>query len=275
MTLESKLHVLPMKLLEIMNTRINTLNLPIKGTIYERAIKKVEDELKREGIILDLNFYVSTEWGTDDKTSNIGVPFWALEKRLQHFRTAYTGNKAYSNTFSDAVDLMRHEAGHALCYRFELWRKKDFRRIFNVKGRFYDNYPDYATYMPRVGKHWRDYVNPNDDNYAIISPDEDFAETFSVYLKRTEPQWRIANSRRNGALEKLEYMASLVSDIQHQKPVIPNNPEKLSYPASELTLTARRWFRTEIDVLLRKDNKASRKLGEKSLRAYKRELAKL
>ncbi len=52
--------------------------------------------------------------------------------------------------------------------------------MFDVHGNFFNTYPekDKFTYNP-----WsRDYVNPNGDHYAQKHPDEDFAETFTVWL---------------------------------------------------------------------------------------------
>ena len=72
--------------------------------------------------------------------------------------------------------LMRHEAAHAYAYAYQLTRKRKWQRVFGLTSS--DTTPD--TYRPRPYSH--SYVVHLDDWYAQSHPDEDFAETFAVWL---------------------------------------------------------------------------------------------
>src|SRR5207244_491037 len=84
----------------------------------------------------------------------------------------------------------------------ELTRKKMWRQIFGPTSR--EETPD--TYRPRPFS--RSYVMHLEDWYAQSHPDEDFAETFAVWLT-PGLDWR---KRYAGwkALQKLEYVDELM-----------------------------------------------------------------
>ena len=76
--------------------------------------------------------------------------------------------------------LLRHEAGHAVNYAYRLWRRPSWGEIF---GRFTKPYRD--SFRPdRMSRHYVRHiaVYPYGRTYAQKHPDEDFAETFAVWL---------------------------------------------------------------------------------------------
>ena len=101
--------------------------------------------------------------------------------------------------------LMRHEAAHAYAYAYQLTRKKKWQRIFGLTSS--DTTPEF--YRPRPYSH--SYVVHLDDWYAQSHPDEDFAETFAVWLT-PGLDWR---TRFKGwkALQKLEYVDELMRSL--------------------------------------------------------------
>src|SRR5207302_1162628 len=103
------------------------------------------------------------------------------------------------------MQLMRHEAAHAYTYAYRLQRKKKWQRIFGHTSR--EETPN--TYRPRPFS--RSYVMHLDDWYAQAHPDEDFAETFAIWLT-PELDWR---KRYAGwkALRKLEYVDELMRSL--------------------------------------------------------------
>ena len=109
------------------------------------------------------------------------------------------------------MKLMRHEAGHAYTYAYQLTRKKKWQQIFGPTSR--EETPD--TYRPRPFS--RSYVMHLEDWYAQSHPDEDFAETFAVWLT-PELDWR---KRYAGwkALQKLEYVDELMRSLAGKPPV--------------------------------------------------------
>jgi hypothetical protein len=109
------------------------------------------------------------------------------------------------------MKLIRHEAAHAYNYAYQLPRDKKWAQIFGQTSD--DETPD--SYRPRPFS--RSYVVNLDDWYAQSHPDEDFAETFAVWLT-PGLDWR---TRYAGwkALQKLEYVDELMRSLVGKPPV--------------------------------------------------------
>jgi hypothetical protein len=102
---------------------------------------------------------------------------------------------------------MRHEAGHAFNYAYQIYKSAEWRDLF---GPFRRAYRDHYRPVPFSRK----FVRHMAGWYAQKHPDEDFAETFAVWLT-PRSQWR---KRYKGwdALAKLQYvdrMARKVGDV--------------------------------------------------------------
>ena len=99
---------------------------------------------------------------------------------------------------------MRHEAGHAIQHAYQLHRRRRWQDLF---GKSSTRYPEY--YRPNPAS--KRYVQHLRLWYAQSHPDEDFAETFAVWL-RPRSDWR---TRYAGwpALKKLEYVDELMAEI--------------------------------------------------------------
>src|SRR5688500_19219528 len=70
---------------------------------------------------------------------------------------------------------LRHEAGHAFNHAYELYRSDEWRTLFGSTRR---PYRDDFRFVPFS----RDFVRYIPGWYAQKHPDEDFAETFAVWL---------------------------------------------------------------------------------------------
>ena len=103
------------------------------------------------------------------------------------------------------MKLMRHEAAHAYSYAYQLQRKKKWQKLFGKTSS--ETTP--TTYRPRPFS--RSYVVHLEDWYAQAHPDEDFAETFAIWLT-PGLDWR---ARYAGwrALKKLEYIDELMRSL--------------------------------------------------------------
>src|SRR3972149_1846986 len=77
---------------------------------------------------------------------------------------------------------LRHEAGHAFNYAFKLYETAEWRELF---GPF--NRPYRERYRPVPFD--RNFVRHIEGWYAQKHPDEDFAETFAVWLT-PRSRWR-------------------------------------------------------------------------------------
>ncbi len=96
--------------------------------------------------------------------------------------------------------------------RTGLPRRKKWQAQFGLSS----NEDTPSTYRPRP--YSRSFVTHHDDWYAQAHPDEDFAETFAVWLT-PGLDWR---ARYAGwkALEKLEYVDELMKSLAGQPPLV-------------------------------------------------------
>ncbi len=226
------------KKLELLNTPICELDLRFEGTIFAQAIPVVKHELRRAGITkLEPIFYISTGYGCIAGQPIIALGFYDFDPLLKDLNEEFRGWR-YSD--ADIFDLLRHECGHAFCYAYKLYRRKDFRELFDVQGHFFNTYPegDEFEYNP-----WsRSYVNPNGDYYAQKHPDEDFAETFTVWLT-PRSNWRKVYRNYPRALAKLEYTERIVAELGRQPILVEVNPTWMIEPYQEVKLTVAQFMK--------------------------------
>lgn len=125
------------------------------------------------------------------------------------------------------MKILRHETGHAIENAFQLRRR---RRRIELFGSTRQPYPEFYTPRPYSQSH----VIHLDDWYAQAHPDEDFAETFAVWLDPTS-RWR---ERYAGwpALRKLEYMDELMRSLAGRAPRVSGGEEVDPLPTLERTL---------------------------------------
>ncbi|MGA2126717.1 MAG: putative zinc-binding metallopeptidase [Xanthobacteraceae bacterium] len=135
-------------------------------------------------------------------------------------------------TVPECMRILRHEAGHVLQHSYQLQRRSRWRELF---GRSSTRYPSY--YRPNPAS--KSYVQHIRLWYAQSHPDEDFAETFAVWL-RPRSSWR---KRYEGwpALKKLQYVDELMSEIAAEKPVLTRRLQV--DPLSRLTTTLAEHYR--------------------------------
>lgn len=139
-------------------------------------------------------------------------------------------------TPESCMRILRHECGHAIENAYELRRKRSVPKLF---GRSSKAYPE--TYSPRP--YSKRFVLHLDSWYAQSHPDEDFAETFAVWLT-PGLDWR---KRYAGwpALKKLELIDQLMKEIRGKKP--PNRSKKRIDPIQNLKITLKEFYHQRID----------------------------
>jgi hypothetical protein len=198
----------PAEIDEILHTRISQLGLRLEGSPVERYVDELYRELARKGL---QHFrpacYLSDEWGCPSGEPVIGIPFYLADPRLARLERD-------RNDLEDEREIMaylRHEAGHALNYAYRLYREPQWRRLF---GPF--NRPYRERYRPVPFS--RDFVRHLPGWYAQKHPDEDFAETFAVWLA-PRSNWR-RRYRGWPAMRKLGYVERTMRRIGSQEPVV-------------------------------------------------------
>jgi hypothetical protein len=91
-------------------------------------------------------------------------------------------------------------------------------------------------YVERANPWSRDFVNPMGDHYAQKHPDDDFAETFCVWLTPRR-NWRREYRLYPGALVKLAYVERIVRELRRTEPEIEQDDSLLDEPLSENNTT--------------------------------------
>ncbi len=226
--------------LELLNTPINKLDLGIEGTIFGQAIPVVKEELRRSGVTkLEPVFYISTGYGCIAGQPLIALGFYDFHPLLKELNQEFR-HWRYSD--ADIFDLLRHECGHAFCYSYKLYRRKDFRELFDVHGHFFNTYPEKDTYNYNPWS--RNYVNPNGDHYAQKHPDEDFAETFTVWLT-PRSGWRSAYRRYPLALKKLRFADRLIKEIGRKPPPVAVDRSWMLEPYENIKLTVAQFMKAK------------------------------
>lgn len=188
---------------ELLDVRLCDLDLRLEGTWLEQPIAQLYEELGRRGIRLRPHFWLGEEFFSPEGVPGVSIPFYLAHPRLMKLerRQMY---EVEGGNWDGCMKILRHEAGHAVQHGYNLHRR---RRWQNTFGRSSQAYPE--VYSPRPAS--KRFVLHLYLWYAQSHPDEDFAETFAVWL-RPRPVWR---RRYKGwpALKKLEYVDALMKEI--------------------------------------------------------------
>jgi hypothetical protein len=192
---------------EILNRPIRDLGLKIEGSLLQPLIQQLYCELEKKSLMkFHPLCYLSDEWGCPSGEPVIGIPFYLANADLGYL-------EKQTNDLEDAREIMmylRHEAGHAFNYAYKLHRTPEWKQLFGPFRRpYHDNY--------RPIPFSRNFVRHLAGWYAQKHPDEDFAETFAVWLT-PRGAWR-KRYRGWGAMAKLRYMNRIAKKLGNVDPI--------------------------------------------------------
>jgi hypothetical protein len=200
---------------ELLKLRLSDLPLHIEGTVLEGRLERLRAELEARDLRLPIHSYLSTEWFTPDDTTSMAVPFYLAHPRLERLEKTQMlevegGEEGW------CMRILRHEAGHVIDNAFKLRLRRRRRSLFGSSS---VPYPEH--YAPKP--YSKSFVIHLDPWYAQAHPDEDFAETFAVWLT-PDSDWR---QRYQGwsALAKLEYVDALMRELAGQEPRVVDATE--------------------------------------------------
>lgn len=194
---------------ELLERRISQLGLKLEGTELEPLIQRLYDELKAQGLEFLPPCHVGDEWFVPVGIPAIFVPFFLTHERLRKLERNQV-LEVEGETPEWFMKLIRHEAAHAYAYAYAIPEKRGWEDTFGETSA--DDTPQF--YRPRP--YSRSYVTHLDHWYAQSHPDEDFAETFAVWLTPGS-DWR---DRYKGwkALQKLQYIDELMASLKGKPP---------------------------------------------------------
>ena len=187
----------------LLDVRFCELGLDLENSWLEPRLAQIDKELAGKGVRFRPHFWLSTEWFSPDGVPGVAIPFYLAHPRLIQLERSQM-LEVEGGDHEWCMEILRHEVGHAVDNAYELRRRRRRSRLF---GRPSTPYPE--SYIPRP--YSRKFVLHLDGWYAQSHPDEDFAETFAVWLTPGSG-WR---ERYRGwpALRKLEYMEELMREI--------------------------------------------------------------
>ncbi|MGQ0714505.1 MAG: putative zinc-binding metallopeptidase [Gemmatimonadaceae bacterium] len=220
----------------LLSQRISELGLSIRGTLVEELVERLYSELEARGLAFRPPVYLSDQWGCPDGTPLIGVPFYLADPRLTKLEEEMAVDVEGER---DAMRYLRHEAGHAFNYAYRLYERADWHALFGPYSRPYrERY--------RADPFSRQYVRHILGWYAQKHPDEDFAETFAIWLtpgldwKREYSGWP--------ALAKLEYVDDVMREVGSTIPIVPA-PTADDLPVEAMHYTVEEHYRSGEETL--------------------------
>jgi hypothetical protein len=212
----------------LLGSRISDLGLRIEGSALEPMIAQLYRELDAAGMQYKPPIYLSDEWGCPEGVPVIGIPFYLAHPQLSQLEQELAENL---ETADESLMYFRHEAGHAYNYAYRLYEDEEWHRIFGPYSR-----PYLEDYKPNPFS--RDYVRHIAGWYAQKHPDEDFAETFAVWLTPGS-NWREEYAGTT-ALAKLEYVDRVARQIGAAPPKV--RPSRRDLPVEEMTYTVSDYY---------------------------------
>jgi hypothetical protein len=214
----------------LLDVRIRDLGLTLEGTWVEACIDALYGELEKRDIALRPHCWLSDEWFSPHNVPGIGIPFYLVHPRLVRLERSMVLD-AEGSSRMECMRILRHEAGHAMQHGYRLHRRTGYQRLF---GRSSTEYP--TSYRPKPAS--RQFVQHLRAYYAQAHPDEDFAETFAVWMQ-PRARWR-KRYQGWGALKKLEYVDALMEELGGTRPSVTTRVRVA--PISQLTSTLRAYY---------------------------------
>lgn len=227
----------------VLGKKVSELGLRVEGSPVEGYVRQLYRELELRGLKKFRPVcYLTDEWGCPDQQPVLGIPFYLADPKLR------TIERAVDSLEDDRQIMMymRHEAGHVFNYAYRLYTTPEWRRLF---GPFFRPYRDDYRPVPFS----KDYVRHIEGWYAQKHPDEDFAETFAVWLTPRSP-WR-RQYKGWPAERKLRYVERMARKVATLDPIVNTGevditPEDMGVTVEQFYQQAAQERQARIDIAL-------------------------
>jgi len=214
----------------LLDVRLSDLGVTIEGTWLEQCLDQLYEELEAKGIRLRPTVWLAEDWFAPSTSAGFAIPFYLAHPRLMRLERKQI-LEVEGGTAAECMRIMRHETGHVLQHAYFFNRRRRWQELF---GKSSTRYPSHYRPNPTSKR----YVQHLRLWYAQAHPDEDFAETFAVWL-RPRSRWR---TRYAGwpALRKLEYVDELMAEIGSARPILRSRARV--DPLSRHRITLRQYY---------------------------------
>jgi hypothetical protein len=197
------------------STPIRDLGLTIGGTRLEPILAEFQEELRQCGITrVRPRFYLSSEWGVPFETIAIAIPFYLARPDLTALHAERVGHVEGFDR-ADILRYLRHEMGHVVNYAYRLYDREEWVKQFGSITQ-----PYFEEYRPEPFS--RRYVRHLPGWYAQKHPDEDWAESFAVWMT-PGLDWRAEYGAWPIACAKVAYCSRTMNALRNQDPVVTNS----------------------------------------------------
>lgn len=198
---------------DLLQYRICDLNLSLKSSWVYPYIQKLYSELRSKKLRFRPHIWIADDWYTPDGIAGFAIPFYIVHPRLIKLERSMM-MEAEGGRPDWLMKLLRHETGHAIDNAFHLRKRKKRQLLFGPTSQ---EYPE--DYAPRPFS--KKFVYHLDSWYAQAHPDEDWAETFAVWLT-PRSAWK-KRYEKWPAIKKLQLVDEIMHSIQRCAPI---NKEK-------------------------------------------------
>ena len=217
----------------LLDVRMCDLGVGLEGSGIESWLLEAFAELEARGFEFRPHVWLSDEWFCPDGVPGIAIPFYLAHPRLARLEQSQC-LEVEGGTREWCLKILRHEIGHAVENAYKLRTQRRRREIFGPTSTPYPKY-----YLPKP--YSRSFVVHLDNWYSQSHPDEDFAETFAVWLTPGF-DWRV---RYAGwpAFRKLAYVDALMKELAPRPPLVRRR--QVVSPLSRLKKTLRAHYRNK------------------------------
>jgi hypothetical protein len=213
----------------VLGKKVSELGLKVEGSPVEGYVSELYKELERRGLKKFRPVcYLTDEWGCPDQQPVLGIPFYLADAKLRKLEKAVDALESERQIMM----YMRHEAGHVFNYAYRLYTTPEWRRLF---GPFFRPYRDDYRPVPFS----RNYVRHIEGWYAQKHPDEDFAETFAVWLT-PRSAWR-RKYKGWPAMQKLRYVERVARAVADLDPIV--NTGEVDITPEDIGVTVEQFYR--------------------------------
>jgi hypothetical protein len=199
-----------------LHTPIRDLGVRIEGTPLASVLAVFEGEMAAVGVAqLHPRFYLSSEWGVPDGTLAIAIPFYLASAELTELHAERTGHVEGAGR-GDILRYLRHELGHVVNYAYLLHERRGWVERFGAITQPYEDEFRPEPFSRRFVRHLPGW-------YAQKHPDEDWAETFAVWMAHAVGKgsdWREEYAGWPHALAKLSYCHGVMAEIGDRPPLV-------------------------------------------------------
>ena len=131
----------------LLDLRFNELGLTIDGSWLEPRLAALNDEMAARGLPFHPHYWLSAEWFTPDGIPGIAIPFYLAHPRLMKLENSQM-LEVEGGTHEWCMQILRHEAGHAIDNAYDLRRRRKRIKVF---GKSSSTWTSFCANSPENG----------------------------------------------------------------------------------------------------------------------------